>query len=249
MKIVIAIDSFKGSASSLALADHIKKGIKKVDEKSEVIICPIADGGEGTVEALSFSQGAKLIEVICKDPLNKPVKANYTILKNQTAVIEMTSASGLPLVPKAKRNPAITSTYGTGELILDAIKKGVRQFIIGLGGSATNDVGLGMLRALGFSFLDAMNKEVIFAKDLSTIVKIEKKDVLRELDECHFTIACDVSNPLYGANGATYVYGKQKGADEKMIKELDTNLRAFALLVDDKLAQYEGVGAAGGLGY
>jgi glycerate kinase len=249
MKVVIAIDSYKGSASSQELALHIQKGIREVYKDSEIVICPIADGGEGTVEALSCSEGARMVTLTCKDPLGKKIQAKYTILQNNIAVIEMASASGLPLVPPLKRNPSITSTYGTGELIADGIKKGVREFIVGIGGSATNDAGLGMLRALGIRFLDVKNEEVIYAKDLAKIVKIDKTNMLKELDECKFWIACDVNNPLYGKNGAAYVYARQKGADEEMIEDLDRNLRAFAKLVDDNLAQHEGAGAAGGLGY
>lgn len=249
MKVVIAIDSFKGSASSNELALHIKAGIRKVYETSEIIICPVADGGEGTVEALSSSEGAQLITLTCKDPLGKDTKAQYTILSDNTAVIEMASASGLPLVPLEERDPRITSTYGTGELICDAIKKGSREFIVGIGGSATNDAGLGMLRALGFKFLNKDKKEVVFAKDLSTIVHIDKQNVLKELSECNFKIACDVNNPLYGPNGAAYIYAGQKGADEKMIEFLDGQLKAFAKIVNEDLATVAGSGAAGGLGF
>ena len=249
MKVVIAIDSFKGSASSKELALHVKKGIQKVYEKSEIIICPIADGGEGTVEALSSSQGAELFTLTCKDPLGYDVDAEYTILEDKTAVIEMASASGLPLVCLEKRDPTITSTYGTGELIYDAIKRGSRKFIVGIGGSATNDAGLGMLRALGFRFLNKDKQEVVFAKELSSIVDIDKKDVLTELNQCSFKIACDVNNPLYGPNGAAHIYAGQKGADEKMIVFLDEQLRAFAKIVDEDLASVAGSGAAGGLGF
>ncbi|WP_024955446.1 glycerate kinase [Sulfurospirillum arcachonense] len=249
MRVVIAIDSFKGSASSSELALHVTKGIKKVYEKSEIVVCPVADGGEGTVEALSSSLGAKLITLTCKDPLGEDVEATYTILQDNTAVIEMASASGLPLVIEEKRDPSITSTFGTGELIVDAIKRGAREFIVGIGGSATNDAGLGMLRALGWKFLDEYKKEIVFAKDLSKIVFIDKQDVLKELEECSFKIACDVNNPLYGPNGAAYVYAKQKGADEKMIEFLDKELKAFAKIVNEDLAYVAGSGAAGGLGF
>lgn len=253
MKIIIAIDSFKGSASSSELAFHISKGIKKIYPNCLIDTCPIADGGEGTVEALSGSNGAKLISLTCKDPLGNDVEALYTILKDKTAVVEMASASGLPLVPLEKRDPGITSTYGTGELIIDAIKKGSREFIIGIGGSATNDAGLGMLRALGFKFLDSNNKEVIFSKDLSHIVYIDRQEVLKELAECNFKIACDVNNPLYGANGAAHIYAGQKGANKEMIEYLDTQLKIFAEIVNKDigrdLSSTPGAGAAGGLGF
>jgi glycerate kinase len=253
MKIVIAIDSFKGSASSNELALHIQKGIRQVYKESKIIICPIADGGEGTIEALSSTDGAKIIGTTCKDPLGYDIQAEYVILEDKTAVIEMASASGLTLVPESKRDPRITSTYGTGDLVKDAIKHGCRKFIIGIGGSATNDAGLGMLRSLGFRFLNSSNQEITFAKYLDRIVTIDKTEVLKELDECEFKIACDVNNPLFGENGAAYIYGGQKGADALMIEYLDKQLKAFAALVekdtDKKLSLQPGAGAAGGLGF
>jgi len=253
MKILIAIDSFKGCANSNELAQHIKNGILKVYKDAKVLVCPIADGGEGTVEALSFSKGAELISSTCKDPLGNDIEAKYTILKDNTAVIEMASASGLPLVPFEKRDPSVTTTYGTGDLIKDAIRRGVREFIIGLGGSATNDAGLGMLRSLGFMFLNKSGLEISLAKDLGKIVKIDRSKSLKELEECKFVVACDVNNPLFGKNGATHIYAKQKGADEQMILDLDKQLRLFSEVVlaqgDKKLAEFSGSGAAGGLGF
>ena len=251
MKILIAIDSFKGCASSIELAQHIEKGVLKVYEDAKIVICPIADGGEGTVEALSSSDGAKLITATCKDPLGKRIKAQYVILEDNTAVIEMASASGLTLVPVEKRDPSVTSTYGTGDLIKDAIKKGVREFIIGLGGSATNDAGLGMLRSLGFIFYDKVGHEIILAKDLGKIAKIDKTKSIKQLKECKFMVACDVNNPLVGKNGATHVYAKQKGASDEMIMDLEEQLRAFANVVTsgEKFVEFPGSGAAGGLGF
>lgn len=253
LKVLIAIDSFKGCASSHELAQYIKKGILKVYEEAKVVVCPIADGGEGTVEALSLSDGAKLISTTCKDPLGNDIEATYTILKDGVGVIEMASASGLPLVPLSKRNPSITTTYGTGDLIKDAIKRGVREFIVGIGGSATNDAGLGMLRSLGFMFLDKSGSEIILAKDLGKIINIDKSKSLKELKECKFMVACDVNNPLFGKNGAAHIYAKQKGADEEMILDLDEQLRLFSEVIlaqgDKKLAEFPGSGAAGGLGF
>ena len=252
-KIIIVIDSFKGCASSNELAQEIKKGILTVYEDSEVIICPIADGGEGTVEALSSIEGSRVIASTCSNPLGKQIQAQYVILEDNVAVIEMASASGLPLLSFEERNPFIASTYGTGDLIKDAIKKGVREFIVGIGGSATNDAGLGMLRSLGFKFFDISGEEVSLAKNLGKIVKIDKSQILQELQECNFKIACDVNNPLYGENGATHIYAKQKGADEKMILALDEQLRLFSKVVqkntNKKLDVYPGSGAAGGLGF
>lgn len=194
-----------------------------------------------------------LKELTCKDPLGNDVKASYVILQDKTAVIEMASASGLPLVPLEQRDPSITTTYGTGELIKDAIKQGCKEFIVGIGGSATNDAGLGMLRGLGYKFLDKENQEVVYAKDLSKIVSINGDSVLQELKDCSFHIACDVNNPLYGKNGAAYVYAKQKGADEAMIEFLDEQLCAFsktvALHVNKDVSKVDGAGAAGGLGF
>ena len=253
MKIVIAIDSFKGCASSVELANAIERGMRVVYPNGEVLTCPVADGGEGTVEALSFSDGAKMQSLTCKGPLGDEVNAIYTILKDKTAVIEMAAASGLPLIPISKRDPSITSTYGTGEIIKDAILKGCREFIIGLGGSATNDAGLGMLRALGFKFLDQQNEEVKYAKNLSEIVKIERSNVIKELYECNFSIACDVTNPLYGENGASVIYGPQKGADAEKVNFLDAQHSAFAKFVAKEngidFSTYPGAGAAGGLGF
>ena len=253
LKVLIAIDSFKGCASSYELAQQIKKGILEVYKDAQVAICPIADGGEGTVEALCLSDGAKLIYATCKDPLGDDIEATYAILKDNVGVIEMASASGLTLVPVSKRNPSIATTYGTGDLIKDAIKKGVREFIIGIGGSATNDAGLGMLRSLGFIFLDKLGNKISLAKDLGKIVKIDKSRTLRELKECKFMVACDVNNPLFGKNGASHIYAKQKGANKAMILELDEQLRLFSEIVKKDcgkgFANCNGSGAAGGLGF
>lgn len=253
MKVVIAIDSFKGSVSSMKLASEIEKGILKVYKDCEVVICPIADGGEGTVEALSHSDKAKLLSVTCKDPLGFDVVAQYAIIDNSVAVIEMASASGLPLVPVEKRDPSVTSSFGTGDLIKDALKRGIRDFIVGIGGSATNDAGIGMLRSLGFSFLDKFCNEILFAKDLDKVVTIDRSNVLKELKDCHFKIACDVNNPLCGPNGATFVYAQQKGADEDMMVDLDNKLYCFANIVEKQsnkeLQNIAGAGAAGGLGF
>ena len=253
MKVVIAIDSFKGCASSVELAHHIQRGITRVYPYCEIVTCPIADGGEGTVEALASTKGAQMICVPCKGPLGDNVDAFYTILEDKTAVIEMAAASGLPLIPVERRDPRITSSYGTGEMIVDAIQRGSRDFIIGIGGSATNDAGLGMLRCFGFRFFDKTGTEIIYAKDLSSIVRIDQNNVLTQIKECRFRIACDVTNPLYGPNGASYVYGAQKGADTQTIALLDDALKAFAEIVKKEngrdVSSVPGTGAAGGLGF
>lgn len=255
MKIVISIDSLKGSLTSIEAANAIKKGILSVDNKSDVIIMPLADGGEGTVEALVQGMNGEEKVISVTGPINEKVNATYGILKEtNTAIIEMAQASGLPLVPAGLRNPLNTTTYGVGEIIKEAIEKGCRNFIVGIGGSATNDCGVGMLQALGFEFYDENDNLVgIGGKVLNQIKRIKTDNKLKELDECNFKIACDVNNPLYGENGAAYIYGPQKGATEEIVKELDKGLKNFAEVVKDDLgkdiAHIGGAGAAGGLGF
>lgn len=255
MKIVISIDSLKGSLTSIEAANAIKKGILSVDNKSDVIIMPLADGGEGTVEALVQGMNGEEKVISVTGPINEKVNATYGILKEtNTAIIEMAQASGLPLVPAELRNPLNTTTYGVGEIIKEAIEKGCRNFIVGIGGSATNDCGVGMLQALGFEFYDENDNLVgLGGKVLNQIKRIKTDNKLKELDECNFKIACDVNNPLYGENGAAYIYGPQKGATEEIVKELDKGLKNFAEVVKDDLgkdiAHIEGAGAAGGLGF
>lgn len=255
MKIVISIDSLKGSLTSIEAANAIKKGILSVDNKSDVVIMPLADGGEGTVEALVQGMNGEEKVISVTGPINEKVNATYGILKEtNTAIIEMAQASGLPLVPAELRNPLNTTTYGVGEIIKEAIEKGCRNFIVGIGGSATNDCGVGMLQALGFEFYDENDNLVgIGGKVLNQIKRIKTDNKLKELDECNFKIACDVNNPLYGENGAAYIYGPQKGATEEIVKELDKGLKNFAEVVKKDLgkdiAHIEGAGAAGGLGF
>ncbi|MBZ6005494.1 glycerate kinase [Paraclostridium bifermentans] len=255
MKIVISIDSLKGSLTSIEAANAIKKGILSVDNKSDVVIMPLADGGEGTVEALVQGMNGEEKVISVTGPINDKVNATYGILKEtNTAIIEMAQASGLPLVPAELRNPLNTTTYGVGEIIKEAIEKGCRNFIVGIGGSATNDCGVGMLQALGFEFYDENDNLVgLGGKVLNQIKRIKSDNKLKELDECNFKIACDVNNPLYGENGAAYIYGPQKGATEEIVKELDKGLKNFAEVVKKDLgkdiAHIEGAGAAGGLGF
>lgn len=255
MKIVISIDSLKGSLTSIEAANAIKKGILSVDNKSDVVIMPLADGGEGTVEALVQGMNGEEKVISVTGPINEKVNATYGILKEtNTAIIEMAQASGLPLVPAELRNPLNTTTYGVGEIIKEAIEKGCRNFIVGIGGSATNDCGVGMLQALGFEFYDENDNLVgLGGKVLNQIKRIKTDNKLKELDECNFKIACDVNNPLYGENGAAYIYGPQKGATKEIIKELDKGLKNFAEVVKKDLgkdiAHIEGAGAAGGLGF
>lgn len=254
MKVVIAIDSLKGSLSSIEAGQAIKEGILKVCD-AKVVVKPLADGGEGTVESLIMGMSGISQTVTVTGPLGEQVECVYGILpQSNTAIIEMAGAAGITLVPDKIRNPLKTTTYGVGEVIKEAIKKGCRNFIIGIGGSATNDGGVGMLQALGFEFYDKDMQPVGFGgKVLSKIQYIKTDHKLSELDECSFKIACDVNNPLYGKDGAAYVYGPQKGANAEIVEELDLGLINYAEVVKKELgidiAQISGTGAAGGLGY
>ncbi|MGK7376931.1 glycerate kinase [Planococcus sp. 1R117A] len=254
MKVLIAIDSFKGSLSSIEASRAVELGIKEVYPQAEIVTLPLADGGEGTVEALLHAVGGDSIETIVSGPLSVPKNARYGILTNgNTAVIEVAEACGLVHVPLDQRNPLLATTFGVGQLILDAIEKGCREFIIGLGGSATNDGGVGMLQALGFRFLDEENKEVgSGGKELKKIRSVDLSQVIPELATCHFRIACDVNNVLYGPTGAAPIFGPQKGATPEMVESLDAGLRNFAEVVWEQLGidlqNLPGAGAAGGLG-
>ncbi len=255
MKITIAIDSMKGSLSTFQSGNAVREGIARVIPDACVTICPIADGGEGTVDAIVSATGGEWIKQTVKNPLGQPVLAKYGISsQTKTAIIEMAAASGITLISESDRNPLYTTTYGVGELINDAIQKGCRKFVIGIGGSATNDGGIGMLQALGFEFLDEDGKQVPFgAKGLSKIVKIRTENVVKELSECTFSVACDVTNPLCGELGASAVYGPQKGATPEMVQQMDGWLNAYAELTKSILPSsdknYPGAGAAGGLGF
>lgn len=255
MRAVIAIDSLKGSLSSIEAGQAIAEGIKKADAKADVVIRPLADGGEGTVEALVCGMNGTLQHVKVTGPLGDPVVCEYGIIdETKTAVIEMSGAAGITLVSDAKKNPLYTTTYGVGEVIRDAIEKGCRRFIVGIGGSATNDGGIGMLQALGYGFLNKDGQQVPFgATGLKELETITDTYVLPELAECEFKIACDVTNPLCGENGCSAVYGPQKGANPSMIMEMDKWLRYYAALAREKFPKANpnepGTGAAGGLGF
>lgn len=254
MKVVIAIDSLKGSMTSMEAGRAIKEGILNVLPDTEVIVKPLADGGEGTTEALVEGLGGELVQVDVHGPLETPVKAEYGILREtRTAIMEMAAAAGIIIVGKDKR-PLDATTYGVGEMIKDAIERGCRNFIIGIGGSATNDGGIGMLTALGYEFLDAEGKAVgIGAGALKDVASVRADKALPELKECSFKIACDVTNPLCGTNGATYIYGPQKGVTEDMRDELDAAMAGYAEVtkacIGTDCAKSEGAGAAGGLGF
>lgn len=254
MKVVVAIDSFKGSLSSLEAGQAVKDAVLRVDPEAEVIVRPLADGGEGTVEAMAIGLGGEMIEAEVTGPLGEPVRAKYCIVKGSTAVIEMAAAAGLPLVPSELRDPMFTTTYGVGELIRHAIARGCRSFIVGIGGSATNDGGVGMLSALGFEFLDK-NGQIIprGAYGLESLASISAENVLPELRECSFRVACDVNNPLCGERGCSAVYGPQKGATPESVKFMDVCLAEYADIAKSVFPaadpEYPGAGAAGGLGF
>ena len=254
MKVVVAIDSFKGCLSSYDAGKAVYDAIIKVYKDAEITIKPLADGGEGTTEVFKKFYNADSVKIDVKGPLYSHVNAEYCILNNKTAIIEMAAASGITLIDVTERNPLKTTTYGVGELIKDAVNKGCRQFIIGIGGSATNDGGTGMLSALGFEFLDEYDNPVPFgAEGLQYIKKIRTDNVLSELFECSFKIACDVTNPLCGKNGCSYIYGPQKGATDEMVENMDKWLSQFAKLTKEIRPHSDknlpGCGAAGGLGF
>lgn len=255
MKVVVAIDSLKGSLSSLEAGNAIKQGIKRVYQDAKVIVKPLADGGEGTVEALVSGMNGKIETVVATGPLGDKIESSYgIILEKRLAIMEMASIAGITLLSLKQRNPLYTTTYGLGEMIKDAISKGCNNFIIGIGGSATNDGGIGMLQALGFDLLDKDGNQVpLGARGLKDLVKIDDKNVLPELKKCQFKIACDVTNVLCGENGCSVVFGPQKGATSQMIKDMDQWLYNFANLAKKKYphsdALVPGTGAAGGLGF
>ena len=255
MKVVVAIDSLKGSLSSLEAGNAISEAIHKVFPKEEVTVRPLADGGEGTVEALTLGMNGRLEKVIVTGPLGRHVEAIYGILeKSKTAIMEMSAAAGITLVNERERNPLNTTTYGVGEMIRDAIDKGCRHFIMGIGGSATNDGGVGMLQALGYGILDKEGKQVSFgAKGLKEIDRITDDSVILELKECSFRVACDVTNTLCGEQGCSAIFGPQKGATPDMIEQMDKWLAHYARLTGEKHPKADrnqaGTGAAGGLGF
>lgn len=265
-KVVVAVDSFKGCMSSLEAGNAIKDTLLDMYPDYDVCVYPVADGGEGTVEALTYEKKNVIHrKVNVTGPIGERIEASYVIYDNnmrKTAVIEMSVAAGLTLVPQNMRNPMYTTTYGVGELIADAIYQDCRHFIIGIGGSATNDAGIGMLQALGYHFFDKDGREVGFGNDgVAQIEDIGFEDVNPIIKSCEFNVICDVNNPLNGKNGCTYVYAPQKGADEEQLAAMDESIRRFADLTEhiaccdmSELKMNgnrftEGVGAAGGLGY
>ena len=255
MKIIVSPDSFKGSCSAIEVADSIERAILEVNSTVQVVKMPVADGGEGTIDAITSCVPAAIYELEVCDPMGNHAMAKYAVIENgETAIIEMAQASGLPMVPIDERNPLVATTYGTGQLMKDALEKGVKKMIIGIGGSATNDGGAGMLMALGASFKNIEGEEVAFGGGaLADVVEIDLSEFDSRIFDTEITVACDVTNPLTGENGASYVYGPQKGATPEMVEELDTALAHFAKISAEKLGEdystYSGTGAAGGLGF
>ena len=254
MKIVIAIDSFKGSISSIEAGNAVTEGILRTVPEADIKVYPVADGGEGTVDALVSGLNGVYRKVTVSDPLGLPIQAQYGILPDNTAVIEMAAASGLPLLSASERNPMLTTTYGFGELIADAIQQGCRRFILGIGGSATNDCGIGCLQALGFGFYNKDGKKVPYgANGLVQVHSISFDRRMPELRDCQFHVACDVTNPLCGEIGCSAVFAPQKGADAAMIAEMEKAMQHFSALVKGYLPDADpnlsGSGAAGGLGF
>jgi len=254
MHIVVAPDSYKGSLSAIDVANAIARGMLKVFPKAELIKVPIADGGEGTVEALVTATGGKSIYTQVTGPLSEKINARWGILGDgKTAVIEMAAASGLTLIAKEKRNPGITTTYGTGQLIKAALDMGLRKFIICIGGSGTNDGGAGLAQALGVQFLDSNNHELPYGgATLLNLAAIKTLNLDKRLQKTKIVVACDVDNPLCGTRGASVVFGPQKGATSKMVEELDAALQNYQKIAcqatGKDVAEIPGAGAAGGLG-
>lgn len=250
-QITIAVDSFKGSLSSYDVACAAEQGILSVLPHCKVKKISIADGGEGTAQALISTLQGEWREVRVHDPLMRPIMARYGVVdEGRTAIIEMASASGLTLLSTEERNPLLTTTYGTGEMIADAVRRGARHLLIGIGGSATNDAGMGMLEALGYRFYDCKGHLVAgCGARLERVAQIDASGAMPELKECLLEVACDVKNPLYGPQGAAHIYAPQKGASPEVVERLDEGLKNFASVVNPTAAHSEGAGAAGGLGY
>ena len=255
MKVVIAMDSFKGSVSSLEAGRAIEKGIHTVNSEVHTEVIPVADGGEGTLQALTYGEDVQWESVTVHGPLMEKLRVKYAgIPASRTAIMELSQACGITVLKDAQLDPYHTTTYGLGEMMRDALKKGYRHYIIGIGGSCTNDAGVGMLQALGYRFMDTDEMEIpqgsIYLKNIKSL---DISGVCKELKECTFTIICDVDNPLCGIHGASYIYGPQKGADEQMVRELDNSLEHFARVTKQYFSQsddtYPGSGAAGGTGF
>ncbi len=252
MKFIFASDSYKGTLSSSHICELLTEQAKRVFPDCEIVCLPIADGGEGTMEALVTARNGRYIPCVAQDPLGKERETYFAVLDDKTAVVEMAAASGLPLVPPASRNPLLTTTYGTGQLIAKALDMGFREIIIGVGGSATNDGGIGAAAALGVRFLDRNGNEVPHSGGgLSRIDTIDVAGLHPAVKEANFTVMCDISNPLTGEKGATRVFGKQKGGTPEQLDLLEAGMAHYAELIRRQfgvdLAAEKGAGAAGGL--
>ena len=254
MKIVIAPQAFKGSLSALNVANAVQKGVRRIFPDAQILTCPVADGGDGTLETLVESSGGKIMETNVADPTGKPIVAQWGAMGDgNTAVIEMARTSGLALLTLEERDPLNTTTYGLGEIIVSALNKGFRKFIVGIGGSATNDAGAGMAQALGIKLMDREGRNLVFGgAALQNLSVIDTSSIDQRVLESNFQIACDVNNPLTGPEGASAVYGPQKGATEENVRQLDSALGVFAEVAKRDLGKdisnLEGAGAAGGLG-
>ena len=249
-RITIAFDSFKGSLTSREAAEAFAQGWYESLPECEVCKAYIADGGEGMTEAIVESIRGEYVDVDVAGPLGNSIKARYGIIHGDTAVVELAAAAGLTLVAPEERNPLITTTYGVGEMIVDALRRGCRKVILGLGGSATNDGGSGMLRALGCRFYDADHKELTTTIDiLERVASVDDTELLPMVRDMELKVAVDVDNPLYGERGAAAVYAPQKGADAEMVERLDRALRHYASIIGEEWANIAGAGAAGGVGY
>lgn len=252
MKVLIAPDSFKGSSDALTVAHAMQNGILKVDSKSETVILPMADGGEGTMMNLVQATNGTAVTANSVDPLGRQMESKYGISGDgKTAIIELATSSGIDLLNADELNPLKTTTYGTGMLIKDALERNIKHFIICLGGSATNDAGVGLLQALGFKFLDKNGLDInLGGQYIKDIVTIDDSNVMTLINEANFEIACDVTNPLIGTNGASYIFGPQKGASVEVVKILDNAIEQFANIIEQQkhlsIHQIEGAGAAGG---
>lgn len=253
-KIVVAVDSFKGCLTSHEAELAVKEGIRSVFPACEVLLFPIADGGEGILDVVASATKGKYISLFAHNPLMEWEKTRYFIAGDgRTAFIEMAAISGLMKVPPGKRNPLLTTSFGTGELIRDALDRGCRHFVIGIGGSATNDAGLGMLQALGFRFLNKEHRSVGWGgKTMGEVISIDRSAIHPALHEAYFTIACDVCTPFCGPAGAAFTFAAQKGADKEMMEELDRGMQSLLVIMEQfsgkKIGNYPGSGAAGGIG-
>ena len=253
MKFLFASDSFKGSLTSAQTIRLLTKAAKEIFPDCECCGIPVADGGEGTVDAIVSATEGRLRQAEAHDPLMQPVKATYGVIDGSKAIIEMSAASGLTLVPEQKRNPLLTTTYGTGELILDALEQGCRDITVAIGGSATNDGGIGCMKALGVKFISSDGRELSgTGGDLASVSMIDTSGLDRRIKDCQFTVMCDVKNPLCGENGATYTFARQKGASSEEIAQLEAGMTRYRdllrFLYGIDCDSIEGAGAAGGLG-